>query len=445
VSSHVPIETLRAGDRIKLPHCEPVVVEEVRELEDGHLKVFWYWDLGRARMRQRRHVWKRRVEEAVGRPSFRQLQVGQNGFDQNGFGHPASEPLTTITRGVGTAYIVARGEGKSRRFLVRYKLEGRASKIGHAGSFKRRSDAALRQQWVSGLLAAGRGNDIGKLIRGQEEQLLTVSEAGKRWLRSRIDISAHTRRIHGDSLRRLEGLIGERPIAELTATEIAEAVATIAEGHKPSTVRKSLNVLQQALDHAELVPNPARSPRIKLPKQARTTISPPETEHVEAVIRVLPSRYRLPVLALDSTGMRIGELCTLTWDDVDEPGGRWRVRPETSKTGVPRWIDPVDPDIHAAVCALCPREDRDGQAKVFTNLEDTRLRTAITRACRAAGVPSWSPHALRHRRISLLVLRGTPIPRVSAYVGHARGSMTLDTYGHVLLEPTELDYAALLP
>jgi integrase len=44
----------------------------------------------------------------------------------------------------------------------------------------------------------------------------------------------------------------------------------------------------------------------------------------------------------------------------------------------------------------------------------------------------------------LLVLRGTPIPRVSAYVGHARGSMTLDVYSHVLLEASELEYAALL-
>ena len=80
----------------------------------------------------------------------------------------------------------------------------------------------------------------------------------------------------------------------------------------------------------------------------------------------------------------------------------------------------------------------------FPHLEDTRLRTAITRACKATGTPHWSPHDLRHRRVWLLVLRGTPIPRVSAYVGHARGSMTLDTYAHVLLEPTELDYAALI-
>jgi integrase len=142
--------------------------------------------------------------------------------------------------------------------------------------------------------------------------------------------------------------------------------------------------------------------------------------------------------------MRISELVGLTWGDVDEHAGRWRVRADTAKTGMPRWIDPVDPYIHAAVCGLTPREDRDLSAGVFPDLDDARLRTAITRACKATGTPHFSPHDLRHRRISLLVLRGTPIPRVSAYVGHARGSMTLDVYSHVLLEASELEYERLL-
>lgn len=170
----------------------------------------------------------------------------------------------------------------------------------------------------------------------------------------------------------------------------------------------------------------------------------PRPGHVEAVIRALPVRYRLPVLAWDATGdADLGAHLTHL-GDVDEPAGRWRVCPDTSKTGMARWIDPVDPDIHAAVCALTPCEDRDLDARVFPHLEDTRLRRAITRACKATGTPHWSPHDLRHRRVSLLVLRGTPIPRVSAYVGHARGSMTLDTYAHVLLNGSELDYTALI-
>jgi len=363
----------------------------------------------------------------------------------SGDGAPSTPPVT-VPRGVpGSAYIIARGEGPQRRFLVRYKLGGREAKIEHAGSFRTKREAVLRRNLISGLLAAGLGKEIRKRLRsGADDTPLTVAEAGKRWLGSRIDISASTVRIHGDSLKRLQTLIGDVPIEDLTVDDVANAISTLAETCKPSTVRKSLNVLQQALDYAQLEPNVARDRRIRLPRQQRTQIAPPETAHVEEVVRALPARYRLPVLALDATGMRISELTELTWGDIDEHAGRWRVRPDTSKTGMPRWIDPVDPDIHAAVCALTPREDRDLADRVFPDLDDARLRTAITRACRATGTPHFSPHDLRHRRISLLVLRGTPIPRVSAYVGHARGSMTLDTYSHVLLEPSELEYAALL-
>ncbi len=42
-------------------------------------------------------------------------------------------------------------------------------------------------------------------------------------------------------------------------------------------------------------------------------VQPPTADHVEAVLRLLPTKYRLPVLVLDATGMRIGELEALTW------------------------------------------------------------------------------------------------------------------------------------
>ena len=42
-------------------------------------------------------------------------------------------------------------------------------------------------------------------------------------------------------------------------------------------------------------------------------MQPPTADHVEAVLRLLPTKYRLPVLVLDATGMRIGELEALTW------------------------------------------------------------------------------------------------------------------------------------
>jgi len=54
-------------------------------------------------------------------------------------------------------------------------------------------------------------------------------------------------------------------------------------------------------------------------------------------------------------------------------------------------------------------------------------------ACQTAGIALYSPHALRHRYISVKLREGVPITEIAAQVGHARKSLTLDTYSHVLL------------
>lgn len=68
-----------------------------------------------------------------------------------------------------------------------------------------------------------------------------------------------------------------------------------------------------------------------------------------------------------------------------------------------------------------------------------RLRTAIRRACIAAGVPSFSPHDLRHRRISLRHLQGDPWARIGEDVGERNLAVTANTYTHVLSDEAELD------
>jgi len=72
------------------------------------------------------------------------------------------------------------------------------------------------------------------------------------------------------------------------------------------------------------------------------------------------------------------------------------------------------------------------------------LRTSIAKACRAAEIPLWSPHDLRHRRISLLHLRGVPWARVGEFVGQRDLNVTANTYTHVLMDEAELEYATLL-
>jgi integrase len=141
--------------------------------------------------------------------------------------------------------------------------------------------------------------------------------------------------------------------------------------------------------------------------------------------------------------MRIGELEGLTWGDVDEPRQRWRVSGAVAKTGRARWV-PVSPELFQAVVALVPRDDRIPERPVFQGFGADRFRTAITRACTAAGVPAFSPHDLRHRRVSLLHLGGMPWARIGEIIGHDDLVTTARTYTHVLADEAELDYARLL-
>jgi integrase len=146
-------------------------------------------------------------------------------------------------------------------------------------------------------------------------------------------------------------------------------------------------VLGMIFDHAGIKPNPARDrTAVKLPFERKMEIVPPVADHVRAVHDLLPARYRLPLLVLDATGMRLGELEGLTWADVGESRTRWRVSQAVSKTGRARWVN-VAPVVFDAVMALVPREDRTPDRPVFQGFGGDRFRTAVTRACTAGGVP----------------------------------------------------------
>ena len=97
-----------------------------------------------------------------------------------------------------------------------------------------------------------------------------------------------------------------------------------------------------------------------------------------------------------------------------------------------------------AIERTCPFDDRTPDRRVFDGFVGDRFRTAVTRACTAAGVPAFSPHDLRHRRISLLHLGGVPWARIGEHVGQRNLAVTANTYSHVLADEAELDYAALL-
>lgn len=342
-----------------------------------------------------------------------------------------------------SAYITRTKRDGVVRHRVRYRLGGRETSTMHGGSFKTVREAKARRDWLAGELAANRVPDL-QLVEQAAAPARTLATIAETWRTSRLDVSDGTAATHRVNLGRILPHLGSRPVESIEATDVSALVVVLHKGGMArETIRKTKATLAMVLDFAGVQPNPARDSAVKLPRETKLEIAPPTAEHVLAVHHVLPTRYRLPLLVLDATGMRVGELEALTWGDVDEPRQRWRVSQAVAKTGRARWV-PVSSVLFEAVTRLLAREDRTPGRRVFEGVTADRLRTAITRACTTAGVPAFSPHDLRHRRISLEHLRGEPWARIGEWVGQRNLAVTANTYTHVLSDEAELDYERML-
>ena len=328
-------------------------------------------------------------------------------------------------------------------YLVRFRLGGRESKREYGGAFRTLREARARREWILGELAQMRVPDL--RLFDEQKAVQTLNEIAATWRRSRVDVADSTADTHVVNLGRILPRLGEKPFDEISIADVGDLVAVLHDEQKLAreTIRKTKSTLAMVLDFAGVDPNPARDRSVRLPREQSDELIPPTAEHVRAVHRILAPRHRLPLLVLDATGMRVGELEALTWGDVDEPAGRWRVRRDVAKTRQPRWV-PVPVEIFDAVVSIVPREDRDLAGQVFDGFGADRFRTALTRACKAAGVPTFSPHDLRHRRATLWHLNGEPPVQAAAWLGHSP-TEHMKTYAHATLaDRSELSYTELL-
>jgi integrase len=346
---------------------------------------------------------------------------------------------------MASSWIVTRPtKDGGKRYRVEYRTGGGGTPTRYGGSFKTRREALLRRAWIVGELAAKRAPDLRVLV-AERPKPVTLALAGERWFSTRIDVAESTKTRNSLELGRIRRLLGARAADDLTPADVVGFVATLVdESYARGTIRKTLQTLAMVLDHAGVDPNPARDKQVRLPRAEEEEINPPTAAHVEAVYPRMPREHRLPLLWLDWSGARVSSVDLTLVGDYDEPRRRVRLRKSATKTRKALWVE-LPLVLAGAIEATLPhRRFRDPDARLFADSGADALRTSVTRACKAAGVPHFSPHDLRHRRISLLHLRGVPWARIGEFVGQRSLSVTADTYSHVLSDETEVDYEGLL-
>ena len=239
-----------------------------------------------------------------------------------------------------------------------------------------------------------------------------------------------------------------------------------------NTNRKTFSMFKTALKHAvylELIPkNPLellQGPSVKK-SQAQHPLTEEGLMRVYELLKGCPDRqFVIAVRLVAATGMRRGEICGLSWGDVDMETGEITVHvslseisksmsdtgkssielKETKTTGSTRKIT-LDKDTLAFL-----REEKEAQRRTlaYYHVEQTD-KTPV--ACDFKGEPyrpscltsDWIAfrndhdfegvrlHDLRHTQATLLLKHGEDILTVSRRMGHAKPSTTLDVYGHVM-------------
>jgi integrase len=153
-------------------------------------------------------------------------------------------------------------------------------------------------------------------------------------------------------------------------------------------------------DFIGLEPNVARDPRVKKPKQVREEPQPSSAEHTLAILEALGEKWRLLFITIEQGALRLGEAVSLRWGDVDAANLRLRLPRSATKRDQARWVY-LPEWLIEAIEAICPLEDRTPERRVFQGITEASAYQAMSRACRNAKVPHYSPPSLRHRRITI--------------------------------------------
>jgi integrase len=233
-------------------------------------------------------------------------------------------------------------------------------------------------------------------------------------------------------------------------------------GLSNGSINETLNLLAQILEtaveygHIQFNPARGRRRRLKATPPQRTWLEPGQVKPLlDATVRGLRGGKSMPdprMRALFATGictgLRIGELLALRWQDVDLARGSLTVARSKTEAGTGRQVD-IWPELLDELRVYKQQaqysEPADFVFATSTGKADTRsnvaarLKRCVRRANeRLAGedfpaIPEeLSPHSMRRSFASLLYLRGENPVYVMHQMGHADPKLALRIYTRVM-------------
>jgi len=250
--------------------------------------------------------------------------------------------------------------------------------------------------------------------------------------------------------------LGDRRLDQIKYADIEDLKIRVrlpTEARKTDLSAKSANnvltVLRSLLQEARERGVIDVVPRIKWLKTPPSTFDFLHFDEASRLVEAADGEWETMILFALRTGLRLGEILALRWDDVDLVRGQVTVARgvargvvSSPKSGKQRHVS-LSPEIVRALKAhrhlrgelvFCT-----GSGRMFT---DNECKHPLRRACKRAGLRRVGWHKLRHSFASHLAMRGVPIKVVQELLGHATIEMTM-RYAHLAPE-VKHDAVALL-
>ena len=263
--------------------------------------------------------------------------------------------------------------------------------------------------------------------------------------------------------------IGELPLTELTHQKIEFLSQELLRTLAPRTVSDILSLLRTILRFAKIggadVPCDGSTVRIRRPPVDIRVL----TQNEQALImRHIFSDLNLRnagVLLTLMTGLRVGEICALKWEDIvlDEgllyvrhtmhrlqnlspEGPRTKIVETSPKTASSTRTIPLPEDLVRVLQSLPgPREGYFLTGDPTRCIEPRMMQYHFSRMTQICGIDHANYHALRHTFATRCVELGFDVKSLSELLGHSAVSMTLDRYVHPTMELKRAHMQRLAP
>lgn len=288
---------------------------------------------------------------------------------------------------------------------------------------------------------------------------MKYSEWLNEWLVNSVKpmVKQRTYEKYADLVRRhLQPVLGEYDINSLTPITLQNYTAGLTEKYSPNTVKGIITLLKRSLCRAVSLGVTDRqfADAIQYPKPREKTVeslSPADQKKIELYILNSNNQKLLGILLSLYTGLRIGELLSLEWKDIDfQKGiltiskncydfwenGKYRKVSTAPKTLSSRRVIPLTKQL---IPYLRSAERHSNSSYVVSgedgnNVSIRSYQRTFELLLKRLKIPHCGFHALRHTFATRALECGMDVKSLSEILGHKNPMITLIRYTHSFMD-----------